>query len=354
MRISQLILIVLFIVSCVETPFTELNKDDVIINKNSILVLAEGLWGMNNAELTSIDIETGTINAQLFERSNESKLGDVANSMLIKGDTAYIIVTSSHYLVAIDLRTSKLIDVLEFPENAGIRDIAIANDSTAYITDFYLHSVHEINLNSMTVSKSIEVGPAPEGIAYNDGRLYVANSGFGDYLAKEKNAGTISVIDIKTDRVDYYYCGPNVVDIVIDKKNSKLFAAYLHLPSKEDSLGGVVEYELNSMIKSREIRLDKENLNICFESGKLFYLTGTEFGEIITTQSVLTKKSLLYNLNNGFWYSINVSSKHHLIAIGNAKNYQTKGIVELYHFDNSNYKIGEYQTGINPGTILFY
>ena len=72
----------------------------------SALVLNEGSWGANNAVLTAIDVEEGTVvDADWFSSKNNRGLGDVAQDILVYGSKIYATVTFSNSLEVIDVHS---------------------------------------------------------------------------------------------------------------------------------------------------------------------------------------------------------------------------------------------------------
>lgn len=68
----------------------------VALDANNLLVLNEGSWGGNNAEVSRVDVSNGTAVVNYFSESNGRGLGDVAQDILKYNGKVYITVTFSN------------------------------------------------------------------------------------------------------------------------------------------------------------------------------------------------------------------------------------------------------------------
>ncbi len=344
--------------SCVMQPDEpSSNMKSGAINSGA-LIICEGIWGMDNASLDIFDIESGFMTNKYFAKSNPGYiLGDLAQSVAIKGDTAFIAVTTANTVEALMISSGKSLGRIKFSNDNALREICIANDSLAFVTDLYQHSVHLFNPKTFAnYNKSISVGPAPEEIIKVGNFIFVANSGYGDYLADKPLAGYISVIDINSlTIVDNIYCGPNAISLAADIMNHKVYAAYRNVPSNKDSLGGIVEYDAITHERLREWKLAGGNLNIEFADNILYALNSDGISAINVSDKNASAVLILANNNaKQYWYSFAVDSNNKLLFIGNARNYQIEGELLIYSLETSPNLLRTLITGINPGDIEIF
>ncbi len=341
--------------SCVDQPAEPSSNKKLGAINSGALITCEGIWGMDNASLDIFDLESGAMTNKYFAKSNPGYiLGDLAQSVAIKGDTAFIAVTTSNTVEALLVSSGKSLGRIKFAKNNALREICVANDSLAFVTDLYAHSVHLFNPKTFAnYDKSIAVGPAPEEIIKADNKIFVANSGYGDYLADKPLAGYISVIDINTlTIIDNIYCGPNAISLAADKANHKIYAAYRNLPSKKDSLGGIVEYDARTLGRLREWRLGGGNLCIDFADKILYALNEEGIWAINVSDNEAAAVLILANETaEQYWYSFAIDSDNDLLYIGNAMNYQVEGELLIYSLEASPKLLRAFTTGINPGDI---
>lgn len=140
-----------------------------------LLVMGGLLWGTPNAyvvntismTLSKVDLTTGDVN------NNFATLGSGANRVAIDGDFIYAINSLDNNLQKIDLENGAVISTLNFENSSNPYDLVIV-DGFAYITGLITSKVYKVDLSSFSVVTSIDVNTAPEGIAYYNGKLYVA------------------------------------------------------------------------------------------------------------------------------------------------------------------------------------
>ena len=186
-------LLLLFIIGC--------DKEDPpllippSISSTGVYVVNEGLFGQNNAGLSYKNLEDGIVTNNAYSSANNGNpLGDNANSMTIFGSKGYIAVDNSNKVEIINLNDFKSFGFIDLGMNGSPREIYVKDENTAYVTSLNLDQVAKLDLQTKTVTTRINVGRKPEGIKGANGKLFVANSGFGF-------DNTVSVIDMASDMV---------------------------------------------------------------------------------------------------------------------------------------------------------
>ncbi|MGQ9819638.1 MAG: YncE family protein [Candidatus Kapaibacteriales bacterium] len=346
--------VVFFLFSCSNETTTSIFPIDTT-RQNIALVLCEGLWGFDNATLSKVNLNNFTVINDFLGKANPNfKIGDIGNDLVVKGDTFFVVVTTSKAIEYFQLSSGKLLGFITLDGNSAPRKLAFLNDSICVVTDLYQDCVHLVNIRSNKVVSKITVGPAPEAVVIVGSIGYVVNSGYGDYRANEPKAGTISVLDFtKGFEVKNIWVGPNPVEAVLVKDLNWLIVGYYHLPSLfvKDSIGGIVAFNLESMTKVWEIRANPRSLYYDSFSQTLFYLNDGKLCSIdFTTKK---EKVLLINPNKSEnWYSLAVDSKRKLVMIGNAMNYIIEGSILIYDFSDSLTFLKNISVGVNPNKII--
>lgn len=357
------ITILLFLLSCVQDPIEVIDTEAIKIEKNSALIICEGLYGYNNAGLTYFSLSSGKSQTDVFQKINGYKLGDVANYAMILDSHLYVIVSTSRILYEISLKTLQVNRAISFNINSYPRQMTF-DDENLYITDAYANLVYKINRKNLKIVDSVKVGAQPEGVCILDKTLYVVNSGWGDINADHPEASTIYTISLNTFKVisrTKTYLNP--VEIIADTIHKNLYVTYYNLPSKKDSTGGIVEYNEN-MTEIRHFKGNFLRTKLMLENPILFSLIDNNPTEgkninpglvmIDLDRSSIT--NLIYNTNNKeFWYNFQIDEQNRQIWISNAIDFQSIGRVEVYN-TNKDYSrtqlIYSFHTGINPNQIL--
>ena len=218
-----------------ELSGTQVEVSAIPAELRKVFVLNEGGMGSNNATLDFLRISDGNYVTGAFKKMNPGAgagLGDVGNDVAVHGDELWIVVNNSGIVEVISARDEREIAAIPV---ATPRAIAF-DDTYAYVTSWagaYANGnydngyyaitdyrnpkgrVYRINLASKLVEGSVEVGYQPEGIAYDEGMLFVANSGGiasqlpPDYAYDR----TVSVIDTRSFTVT------KTVDVQVNLKN---------------------------------------------------------------------------------------------------------------------------------------
>ena len=177
---------------------------DATVNERLIL-LNEGNWQSNNGMVSFI--ENGAITNGWFRAKNPGmNIGDTPEDVLLVGDD----------LVAISVNWSNIIQyikptgeaVAQTEDIPNCRAMCIDGEGYLYINS-YAHEtalgeyytrgyVAKVSLKDYKVTATCEVGYEPEGVAYYDGRLYIANTGGYSFSEEHGFENSVSVVDAST------------------------------------------------------------------------------------------------------------------------------------------------------------
>ena len=193
----------------------DVNKDfkpnagdpDATVNERVIL-LNEGNWQSNNGQVSFI--ENGVITNGWFRKNNPGmNIGDTPEDVIMVNDN----------LVAISVNWSNIIQyirptgeaVAQTEDIPNCRALCLGDDGYLYITsyahetalgDYYEHGyVAKVSLDNYQVVATCEVGYEPEGVAYYDGKLFVANTGGYSFSEEHGYENSISVVNASTMRI---------------------------------------------------------------------------------------------------------------------------------------------------------
>ncbi len=321
-------------------------------------ILCEGLWRQDNSTLSRYDASTATVSNDFFSRVNTGlRIGDTANDMVLQGDTLFIAVSTSRSIEILRASTGVWLGRIRL---AGMsqepRRITLADDSTGFVSNLNDDSITEFDTRTFTIrTPRIAVGPTPEGIASSGKYVFVANSGYGDFRAKEAKAGTISVLDIRSrQEIRTLEDLPNAGDLLMNSTKTRLYAAYKNLPSKSDSLGGIVEYDVASLQELRRWRIKSPfALNFSATGDTLFYLGGSGVELLALRQADAKPISAIRKTEtNALWYGLAVHPRSSELWICNARDYSVNGEVVVMRLGGD--IVRRFDVGINPNTIIFF
>jgi YVTN family beta-propeller protein len=320
-------------------------------------ILCEGLWRQDNSTLSRYDAQSGDVVNDFFTRVNPAlRLGDTGNDMAVKGDTMFIAMSTSRTIEMMRVSTGRWVGRIRF---AGARQeprrIALVSDSVAFVTNLNDDTITEFNPTTLHVGAAIPVGPAPEGIVAAGGYVVVANSGYGDYRAKEPKAGTLSVIDVATrTEVRNVPNLPNVIGVIASPDKRRLYAAYKHLPSLKDSLGGIAEFDAQTFAELRRWRLKSPSSLAFSPSGdSLLFLSDAAVRVIALREARPQPREIVSNAEqSATWYGFRVHPVSGELWIANARNYVVAG--EVICFSPDGKLIRRFDVGLNPNAFVFF
>nr|DAG74646.1 MAG TPA: hypothetical protein [Bacteriophage sp.] len=185
--------------SSVKAEFTSNSK----VSEN-IILLNEGNWQSDNGQVSFI--KDHVITNQWFKNINGTKIGDTPEDVLyIPNKNIVAVSVNWSNIVYFMTSNGRLIASTENVPNCR----ALATDGQYLYITSYAHEaadgntyeggyVAKIDLNTYQVVQSYGVGYEPEGIAYYNGKLYVANTGGYAFNESHGYEHSVSVIDVNT------------------------------------------------------------------------------------------------------------------------------------------------------------
>lgn len=150
-----------------------------------LYILNEGVMGMGNSSIDFYDFADGTYVTDAFPAANPDVplgLGDTGNDLAVYGGKLWAVMNGSDLVEVMDASTMEHIRAIDVP---ACRDITFSG-RYAYVTSWAGNvsddgdrtgMVYRIDINSLSIAGTVEVGYQPEDIAALDGKIYVANSG---------------------------------------------------------------------------------------------------------------------------------------------------------------------------------
>lgn len=175
--------------------------------QEKIILLNEGNWQTDNGKITYFE-NGSVVSNQWFRDVNGSKLGDTPNDIIQINDNLIAIAINWSNIVQFITPQGKAVAATEeVPNNRKL-----ATDGRYVYVSSYGHEcgtvngletfdkgyVAKIDISDFKVVKAVEVGYEPDGIAFYDGHLFVANTGGYAFQEDHEYETTVSVIDAST------------------------------------------------------------------------------------------------------------------------------------------------------------
>jgi len=340
--------------SCSKTPIREHKVDPpdtthITSYANGIFVVNEGNYNWGNASVTFIDNKSNALIQDIFKKSNDRSLGDVAESMKIADNLGYLVVNNSNRIEVVSLSDFKSVTTITGLNSP--RYLEIVDSTKAYVTNLQ-KDISIIDLHTNTVSGTIKTNGWTENLIKYDKYMLVTSIGtFSDPSSKRR--AQIFVIDTQLDAiVDSIQTGKEPIGIVIDKKQKVWVLCS----------GGYDNYEAPSLIRiNPELRLVEKIFTfsnpaevpsrLCINptADTLYFLKNgvcqmPVAAAVLPVQPMIASEGrLLYGL------AVHPATGH--IYVSDAKDYVQNGTV--YQYNTSGSLLKQYTAGRIPGSFCF-
>jgi hypothetical protein len=343
MRFINLLILFLILVGC-KKKNSVFTADDSAL-QHGLLVLNEGLFNLNNASLSWIDLTTTKVTDDFFMQQTSRKLGDTGNDMLRYGDKIYVVVNVSSTIEVIHAKNGKSLKQISMQEN-GIakqpRNLAYYGGNI-FVSCFDGY-VDVLDTSSLTLTKRIKVGDNPEQLLVIKNNLYVSNSG-GLNASLDS---TISVINCNSLQEEK--------KINVGKNPGKLVTyndstLYVHIRGNYASIPAQL----------KKVSLSNPQMVTTFD----FPISGIEImgnklliheGNQVSVFDFLTEKveSQYFLMSNSIktLYRLQYIEKLNQLLVFDANSYTNTGYIHF--FDKTGKFIQKIHVGLNPNSVIYY
>ena len=355
---------VLLMAACSLEPADVAQPAQPTESADRLIVLCEGLWGMDNSTISYID--SGVLTNRWFRAQNPGrKLGDTGNDILQINDT----------LVAISVNWSNIIQYI-YPDGRAItatenipnnRRLATDGERYLYCTSYANNGyVAKVDLVTKEIVDTCHVGYEPEGIAYYKDKLFVANTGGYSFQEGHEYESTVSVIDAQTMR-ELKRIDTGCINLYGEMSQ---YGQYICI----NSAGDYYDVKPKSVVlnmASEEFKVFDFPATYNCTYGNKFYVIGSEFsynagsaGAYTYTMHTIDLPSLESHEGLGDYqqmaatiekmqapYGIYISPYSGHMYAADARSYATNGY--LYEYNPTDTTITKYNlVGLNPGHIV--
>lgn len=271
---TGLCLAVLFLTSCNSDDDSTPSGGIDYPFENGVFVLNEGNFGAANSSVSFLSNE-GVMTHDIYSLVNGEPLGDVAQSIYMDGDLAYIVINGSGKIEVLNRFTFEKVGTIS-SDLVNPRYMTISGDK-GYVTNWGNPAdpdddfVAVVNLENYTVSSTIPVTEGPEQIVAANGKLFVAQNGgwgFGNTVAVISTSSqnvikTIQVHDVPASMAVAY----DVVYVLCSGKESW---------TGEETLGGLTAIDAltDIEISQETFAVGSHPNHLVTDGSQLFYSDG--------------------------------------------------------------------------------
>jgi hypothetical protein len=276
-----------------------------------------------------------------FKKANGLPLGDVVQSMSLIGTNYYIVVNNSNKIEVVSQSDLKTVSTISTPSPRYVLDVSY---NKAYVSNFYTNSIKVLDLNTKSISKSIEIYHNSDQMALMNKKVYVTtfdnklmvlnsvNDALEDSIATAP--GLSKIVNIGASRLAVLCTG------VVDWNN-----------------GSVIENGKIQIINLGNLVESSFNLSSGSYGGSMVYVSNTALLYFSLGNNVIYKMDLSGNVSEFKTleagrnvYSLSYNSSNSSIYVTDAGDFNSAGKVIVY--DLSGNKTLEFDAGIAPNAIL--
>lgn len=299
-----------------------------------VYVINEGQFNSNNASISLYDPATGNVTEDYYKAQNGINVGDIAQSMNYINEKFYIVVNNSNKILVCDKQFKKTAEISGFTSPRYILPI---NNSKAYVSDLYSHSISVVDLNSNAKTSEIELHSSSEQMVMIDNKVFVTTNNY-------PSTNYIYIIDATSNTlIDSVNVGQNATNIVLDK-NNKIWVLGNNLTRINTQTHFVVELSLN-------VSNTYYSSKLCLNKTKdtLYYLNTNIYRMSINDNTLPT--SALINAGSKNFYGLGVNPNDYNIYATDALDYIQKA--NVYVYSSKGVELKNFKAGISANGFYF-
>lgn len=316
-----------------------------------LFILCEGNFQYGNSTLSFYNPENKEVENEVFLRANGMKLGDVAQSMTIYNNKAWIVVNNSHVVFAIDPDTFKELGRIE--NLTSPRYIHFISDTKAYISQIWDNRIFIVNPSNYSVTGVITV---PNMVSYSGSTEQMVQIGDFVYCNCWSNQNRIIKIDTLTDEVvDQISLGIQPNSLVKDKYNR------LWTITDGGYEGSVYGYETPALycINPDSMKVletfyftlgdSPSEININSTGDKLYWINDDIWCMNVDSSTLPSNPVIPYQDTK--FYGLTISPVNDEIYVADAIDFSQQGMI--YRFSSDGILIDNFYVGISPGAFCW-
>ena len=343
LNFAALILVTGFLFSCGD-------DDEIILTRynDGVYVINEGNFNEGDGSISHYSPSAGTTAYNIFSTVNNEPLGDVAQSMSGSNGTAYIVVNNSNKVEVVETETMKRITTID----AALPRYVAIGEGVGYLTEWVQFGqngrVSVIDLNTNSITNTIEVGQGPEFPLLIEDELWVSNT----------LESTISVINIDTEEVvNTIEVGNGIGHMAIDM-DGMVWA--ITGGGYDDSWiplndGGLhkIDPKTGTVVKSYPFDTNTSSkFAISRTKNVIYYTIGNNVYAMNINDADLPTYALISDHNIVGLYGIGVDPNSGFIYLADSKGLQSTG--KVYYYETDGVLIDSFDTGRAPNGFMFF
>ena len=339
-NLVKIIILPLILTSCLKVP----NSQNLNFTfKGGVFIVNEGNYRSGNGSLSFYSYDSSKIFNDLFYSINGRPLGDVPNSMAIRGNNAYIVVNNSGKIEVTDQAT--LISKATITGLISPRNISFINDYKAYVSSLYSDSVAIINLTDNSISGYINLRRSSEMIAI------IGNKAFISYWTEGKE---IMVVNTDNDKVvDSIEVGIEPESMTFDKYG--MLWVLCNGGWARQNYAELVEINTSTnYVEKTLVFPTKDASPSCLKidgNGQTLYYIDNGVRKMDISSTEIPSATFITPDSGQYFYKIAINPLNSDIFVTDAVDFAQQGYLLLYSSDGK--LLSTQKAGIIPGFMYF-
>ncbi len=352
---NVILLATLFIFSlsaCKKDKTDDNSTTDATPYDSGVFVINEGAYLTGTGTISYYNRNTKKVEQDIYKTVNGAVLGNIAQSLTVFNDKAYIVINNDAKVEVVNAATFKssgTIEGLEYP-----RYFVGSTTTKGYVSQwgFVSGNIAVINLSTNKIISTIDVkASGPENMLISGDKLFVINS--GGYGVDS----TISIIDTQADTLlAVVKVGDNPKGIEQDV-NGKLWILCGGIPMWMDSVnytkGKLVELNADTYTIEQSIEFPSGDYNpsdlvMNSDKNKLYYIYGSGVYAFDITASNISSTALF----TGYFYALGYDAKTDYLYAADPIDYTQSGTIYRYKASSGDL-VDSFTSGIIPGDFWF-
>ena len=318
---------------------------------SGLFITNEGNFQYGNATLSFYDPATREVQNEVFRRANGFRLGDVAQSMVIRNGIGWVVVNNSHVIFAIDVDTFQ--EVGRITNLTSPRYIHFLSDEKAYVTQLWDNRIFIVNPKRYEITGYIEC----PGMTMESGSTeQMVQCGKYVYVNCWSYQNRLLKIDTETDRVvGELEVGIQPTSLVLDR-NGRIWTitdgGYEGSPyGYEAPALCCIDPETFSVVRRFTFSLGDapSEVQINGMGDRLYWINRDIWSMPVDDERLPVRPFVAYRDTK--YYGLTVDSVSGEVYVADAIDYQQQGIVYRYSTDGE--LIDQFYVGIIPGAFCW-
>ena len=331
-----------FVSSCKKKNTNEIVDAFSLSQGSSVIVVNEGNFQWSNASVTYYNKSDNSVKDNIFTLVNDRPLGDVAQSILIINNLAYIVVNNSQKIEVVSLPDFKTVNTIK--GFVSPRYILPVNSQKAYVTDLYANKIYVLDLTNNVISGEIICNGSTEEMVLKDDKVYITNT----------RTKYLYLIDINSDNiVDSVNIGYAASSIRLDNNNN----IWVMCAGNRDISEHAGIYKINTITKGVDKSYDLgislniwDKLELNNEKDTIYYMNNGIYKMPVSSTNL--PSSPFIACNGKLFHGIGIDPQTGIIYIADAIDYVRKG--KIYRYSRNGSIINSFDAGVIPSGFCFY